>query len=71
MNNKELPLREGHTRTLERLCKKCGKSYTINTVNPKEDLSKYPEICPTCDGRLSTDKIKAIQDQWNKKEKER
>jgi len=31
-----------------RICEKCGKQYTINTIASDEDFSKYPHVCLYC-----------------------
>ena len=31
-----------------RICEKCGKQYTINTIASDENFSKYPHICLYC-----------------------
>lgn len=31
-----------------RICEKCGKQYTINTIASDENFSKYTHICLYC-----------------------
>lgn len=66
-NNKEKPL-SPELRTEQRTCTKCNKDYTINTINPEEDLSKYPSICPACSDPNFAEKMKMIKENMDKKD---
>ncbi len=58
-------------RTQKRVCKVCGKEYTINTTNLEDNLDKYPSICLWCQNESIHQRIKEYAKNLANKNKEK